>query len=78
MKAMAIFDKAISIEGTPVEAYLRGYRHLDIPDRVSGRALRYHPACPWDEGTRPATERVRIVNTYISLGHRFADAEECQ
>jgi hypothetical protein len=51
-KAMRIWQEAVPIEDTPVDAYLRR-RHLDIPAGISGRALRYHPACPFGQGTQP-------------------------
>ncbi len=50
-KAMTIWQEAVLIEGTPVEAYLRTYRKLDIPDGLSGDVLRFHPACPFGRGT---------------------------
>jgi hypothetical protein len=45
--ALRIWDAAVPIENTPAESYLRHHRKLDIPDGVSGPALRFHHACPF-------------------------------
>jgi putative DNA primase/helicase len=54
-----IWDTAILLEETLGWTYLTGSnahggRALEIPDGVSGRALRFHPKCPWRDGFVPA------------------------
>jgi hypothetical protein len=44
-RALDLWREAVPIEGTPAEMYLRGVRALQIPEGVSGSALRFHPAC---------------------------------
>ena len=46
-RAMEIWDEFVSPIGTPVESYLWGSRHLDLPEDVAGEVVRYHPRCWW-------------------------------
>lgn len=59
--------------GTIVEAYLRS-RRLDLPKEVAGAVLRYHPTCPWGEGTAPAmVAAIRSIHSGDIVGvHRTA------
>jgi putative DNA primase/helicase len=47
-RAIAIWDEAERIIGTPAETYLirRGIDVLALPERIDG-VLRWHPSCPW-------------------------------
>jgi hypothetical protein len=63
-RAVRIWEEAVLIEGTPADVYLRLHRHLDLPDGVSGRVLRFHPACPFGKGTYPCmVALVRNIGT---------------
>jgi hypothetical protein len=44
--ALEIWKAAGDLGGTPAAMYLTG-RKLVLPEGVSGRALRFHPRCPW-------------------------------
>ena len=48
-RAMEIWDESVSPIGTPVESYLWGSRHLDLPEDVAGEVVRYHPRCWWSD-----------------------------
>jgi putative DNA primase/helicase len=48
-RAMEIWDESVSPIGTPVESYLWGIRHLDLPEDVAGAVVRYHPRCWWSD-----------------------------
>ena len=46
--------EAVDPRGTLAEAYLRDHRGgLVLDDDVAGRALRFHPACPFENGRLP-------------------------
>jgi hypothetical protein len=51
--ALRLWKAAHEIEGTIAETYLRQVRGLDLPDGVSGRVLRFHPACWFDRDKHP-------------------------
>jgi hypothetical protein len=51
-RALNLWREAVPIEGTPAEMYLRGVRALQIPEGISGRALRFHPACMFGHGVK--------------------------
>ncbi|SDO52097.1 Toprim domain-containing protein [Methylobacterium phyllostachyos] len=72
-RAVAMWQEAQHPSGTVVEAYLRS-RCLDLPDEIAGAVLRFHPACPWGEGTAPAmVSAIRSLNTGELVGvHRTA------
>ena len=71
--AAAMWRDAVHPVGTPVEPYLRS-RCLDLPEEVAGSVLRFHPRCPWGEGTALAmVAAIRSVNTGDIVGvHRTA------
>lgn len=76
-RATAMWREAQHPVGTLVEIYLRS-RHLDLPEEVADSVLRFHPACPWAEGTAPAMiAAIRSLTTGELVGvHRTAfDAE---
>jgi CHC2 zinc finger len=50
--AMVMWHAAGPIAGTLAEHYLVSTRRLELPDDVSPRVLRFHPHCPFGEGTR--------------------------
>ena len=47
--ARQIWDGAGDPRDTPVEAYLAS-RKLILPPELCGSVLRFHPACPWENG----------------------------
>jgi putative DNA primase/helicase len=49
-RALAIWREAGDLRDTLSLRYLTRQRHLVIPEGVSGRVLRHHPACPWSSG----------------------------
>lgn len=51
--AAKIWTDAVDPQGTLVETYLAS-RSLEIPNKVSGTALRFHPRCPWGREYLPA------------------------
>src|SRR6185312_4224456 len=56
--ALAIWDEARDPRRTPAEGYLcsprpRG-RGVELPDEAAGRAIRFHPACPFFDQRTPA------------------------
>ena len=52
-RALAIWAAASDIAGTLAAIYLAS-RGLVVPEGVSGRALRFHPACPFEGRRGPA------------------------
>jgi putative DNA primase/helicase len=73
-RALAIWQETRSPLDTIVETYLRS-RGLDLPDEVAGDVLRFHPRCPFGEGTTtPAmVAALRCVRTSNIIGiHRTA------
>jgi putative DNA primase/helicase len=64
MRAGSIWQQAGPIEETLAEHYLRVVRKLDVPEGVSGRVLRFHPACPFGTATYPCL--VALVRSIIS------------
>ena len=52
-RAISIWNEAGDPRGTPVEAHLRS-RGLFLPESAAGRAIRYHPSCPFAGGRTPA------------------------
>jgi putative DNA primase/helicase len=51
--ALRLWKDAHPIEGTLAETYLRQVRGLDLLDDLSGRVLRFHPACWFDRDKHP-------------------------
>jgi hypothetical protein len=51
-RALRLWDEAAPIAGTLAERYLIETRKLVLPPDISPRVLRFHPACPFGEGTR--------------------------
>jgi hypothetical protein len=49
--ALSLWTAAQPITGTIAETYLTKTRRLILPDDMSPRALRFHPACPFGTGT---------------------------
>ena len=47
--ALNIWKEAKDPRGTIVETYL-AHRGLSLPDEAAGRAIRFHPACPFKAG----------------------------
>lgn len=72
-KAGRWWREALHPAGTIVETYLRS-RSLNLPQEIAGEVLRFHPACPWAEGTAPAmVAPIRDVRTGGFIGlHRTA------
>jgi putative DNA primase/helicase len=52
-RALAIWEAAGDVGGTHAASYLAS-RRLVLPEGVSGRVLRFHPACPFDGRRGPA------------------------
>ncbi|GJE29529.1 DUF7146 domain-containing protein [Methylobacterium organophilum] len=71
--ALGMWNEAGDPAGTIVEAYLNS-RALDLPRDITGAVLRFHPRCPWEQGTMPAmVAAVRDVRTGAIIGvHRTA------
>jgi putative DNA primase/helicase len=51
-KALQLWDEAGPLAGTPADRYLIATRKLVLPQDISPRVLRFHPACPFGEGAR--------------------------
>ena len=51
-KALQLWGEAGPLAGTPADRYLIATRQLVLPQDISPRALRFHPACPFGEGVR--------------------------
>jgi hypothetical protein len=49
--ALRLWEEGHGIEGTLAEHYLRQVRGLELPDDLSRRVLRFHPAC-WFDGVK--------------------------
>jgi hypothetical protein len=56
-RARAVWDEATDPRGTLAERYLRS-RALALGNDLAGKALRYHPRCPWRDENTGATVRV--------------------
>jgi putative DNA primase/helicase len=52
-RALAIWEAACDLAGTVAARYLTA-RKLVLPEGVSGRVLRFHPACPFESRRGPA------------------------
>ncbi len=63
MSALSIWQQAGPIEETLAERYLLVHRKLDVPEGVSGRVLRFHPACPFGTATYPCL--IALVRSII-------------
>ena len=70
--AVDIWCQSTALRGTLGEKYLRS-RGIKVPDEAL-EALRFHPHCPWQIGTRPAlVALVRDIITGEAIGvHRTA------
>jgi putative DNA primase/helicase len=51
-RAIRLWDEAVPIGGTIAARYLTETRKLVLPQDISPRVLRFHPACPFGEGAR--------------------------
>jgi hypothetical protein len=51
-KALKLWDEAGPLAGTSADRYLIETRKLVLPQDISPRALRFHPACPFGEAVR--------------------------
>jgi Toprim domain len=66
-RARAVWDEATDPRGTLAERYLRS-RALALDDDVAGKALRYHPRCPWrDENTGAIVRMPALVAVFRSV-----------
>jgi hypothetical protein len=72
--ALRIWNESRDLKGTPAELYLRKTRGLELPDDVSGRVLRYHPACPFDSQKVPALVAL-FTSLRITSPDRWPDGE---
>jgi putative DNA primase/helicase len=45
--ARRLWDEARNPRGTLAEKYLHEVRMLNLPDKLAGSVLRFHPQCPW-------------------------------
>jgi putative DNA primase/helicase len=78
--ARRIWEEAQDARGTLAERYLHEHRRLDLPDDLAGRALRFHPACPWRNENTGKTDHVpalivpfrSIDDDTITAIHRIA------
>jgi hypothetical protein len=64
MQASAIWRESEPIENTLAWLYLTHHRGLVVPDGVSGRVLRFHPACPFGTTTYPCL--IALVRSIIT------------
>jgi putative DNA primase/helicase len=74
IRAREIWHEALDPRGTIVETYLTS-RQLALPDCAADYALRFHPACPWEDGRAPAMVAAfrSIANARTIVGiHRTA------
>jgi hypothetical protein len=72
--ARRLWGEAGPIEGTIAERYLIQARHLEIPEGVSGRVLRFHSSCPFGAEKHPclvALYRTIADDTPVAI-HRTA------
>lgn len=51
--ARRIWQEAIPIKGTPGETYFQQERGITLSDVPNYGGLRWHPRCPWENGTTP-------------------------
>jgi hypothetical protein len=72
--ALRIWNESRDLTGTPAELYLRKTRGLELPDDVSGRVLRYHPACPFDGQRVPALVAL-FASLRVTNPDRWPDGE---
>ena len=73
--AVRVWSEGIKGRRTLLERYLNENRHLELPDDIDGRVVRFHPSCPWGEGIRhPAmiTAFRSIVDDTLQAIHRTA------
>jgi hypothetical protein len=78
--ARRLWNEAKGPRGTLAEKYLREVRMLDLPNRLAGTVLRFHPQCPWRNEDTGATDRVpaliaafrSIDDDSITAVHRIA------
>jgi hypothetical protein len=72
-RALAIWDAAGDLAGTLALAYLtrpkaNGGRALVLPEGISGRALRFHPRCPWrDDDDSPLVQVPALISLYRDI-----------
>jgi hypothetical protein len=63
-RALRIWDEAVDLGGTLAATYLAG-RKLVVPEGVSGRVLRFHPACRWrDTDDSPLIRVPALIGLY--------------
>jgi hypothetical protein len=63
-RALRIWDEAVDLGGTLAAVYLAS-RKLVVPETVSGRALRFHPACRWrDDDESPLIRVPALIGLY--------------
>jgi putative DNA primase/helicase len=66
-RARNIWNEARDPRGTPAESYLRA-RALDLPDRLAGDVLRFHPRTPWRNENTGQTDRIPcLIAAFRSL-----------
>lgn len=67
-----IWREGVEPRATLVERYLNDSRHLELPDDVDGRVVRFHGACPWEKERRPCmlTAFRSIANDKLVAVHR--------
>lgn len=73
-RAVALWEEAIDPTGTVVEIYLEK-RGLDLLPDIAGTVIRFHPACPWGEGSRrPAMLAAMrsVISRNLTAIHRTA------
>ena len=65
--ARRVWDEARDPRGTLAERYLREQRKLDLPDRLAGLVLRFHPRCPWRDDAGRTDHVPALVTPFRSI-----------
>lgn len=72
--ARTLWQDAVEPRGTIVESYL-GSRHLELPEDIAGRVVRFHASCPFGPGVRMPcmiTAFRSIIGDKLQAIHRTA------
>lgn len=70
-RACEIWDGSLTALGSTVHAYMRS-RAIDPDEYEGGAVVRFHPLCPWEDGTVPAMVcAMRDINPHEEGGGRY-------
>jgi putative DNA primase/helicase len=66
--ARRIWNEGHDPRGTPAEQYLKDGRKLDLPDKLAGSVLRFHPRTPWrDENAGQTIFIPALIAAFVSI-----------